>query len=83
MTEMVRLPEFGGDLADGVLVAVDKARGDIFAAGEPLFEVEIKKVVFEVNAGGDGTVLNVLVKEGAQVSAGQPVMQVDYREESL
>lgn len=80
MTDSVRLPAFGKDLTDGILVALDKAPGDFFAAGEPLFEVEIKKVVFEVTAHRDGTVREILFNEGEPVSVGQAVMEVAYKE---
>lgn len=75
---LVRMPGVRPGMAWGTLVEVCRGAGEGFFAGEPLFEVEVDKVVFEVEAEWDGTVLEVLFETGERVPVGAAVMKVDY-----
>lgn len=72
----VVLPKMCENMENGVIVSLYKSAGDRFSDGEPLFAVEVKKVVFEVEAQGSGTVTAVLCGEGSQVRPGEPVMEI-------
>ncbi len=58
-------------------MAWHKAPGESFKAGEILYEVETEKVNNEVEAPGDGTLLEILVEEGDVAEVGQDVCVVE------
>ena len=76
MVKTVVLPKVCEDMENGVIVALNKAVGDSFEEGEALFAAEVKKVVFEVEACGNGVVTALFCSEGRTVQAGAAVMQV-------
>ncbi len=66
----VVVPSLGEDVATVTLVAwLVEPRGRS-VEGEPLFEVETDKAVFEVEAEVSGTLAEVLVRAGEMVSPG-------------
>jgi biotin carboxyl carrier protein len=54
----------------GKIVRVPVAAGDTVRAGQPLVVVEAMKMENELRAGRDGTVADVLAREGMSVDAG-------------
>ena len=56
----VIMPKFGLTMQEGRIQQWFKAEGDAVAAGDPLFEVETEKVLYEVEAAGAGTLACVL-----------------------
>jgi acetyl-CoA carboxylase carboxyltransferase component/biotin carboxyl carrier protein len=65
----------------GVVVRVEKGRDEPFRSGETLVVIESMKMEHEVAAARSGSVLDVLVAVGDSVSAGMPLIEVDYQAE--
>jgi 2-oxoglutarate dehydrogenase E2 component (dihydrolipoamide succinyltransferase) len=76
MTE-VRVPGFPESVTDGVVSAWYKKPGDAVRRDETLVDIETDKVMFEVPAPEDGTLVEVLQGEGATVKAGQVLGRIE------
>jgi len=61
------MPKLGESMTKGKIVKWLKKEGDVVKEGEPLFEVETEKAVFEVTAPIDGTIRKIVVFEGDDV----------------
>jgi pyruvate dehydrogenase E2 component (dihydrolipoamide acetyltransferase) len=66
----VAMPKFGLTMHEGTVQRYFKAVGESVAAGEPLYEVETEKVLYEVESPAAGVVAAWLVEEGATVDCG-------------
>lgn len=73
MAVEVVMPKFGLTMVEGTIQRWFKAEGDPINAGEPLFEVETEKVLYEVEAPVAGTVAKLLYAVEAVVAVGLPV----------
>ncbi len=73
----VEVPRLGEDVSKAVLVGWMVRPGDRVQPGDPLFELETDKAVFEVEAEVGGTVVEVLAEEGADVVPGQVVLVIE------
>ena len=60
MSVEVVMPKFGLTMQEGTIQQWYKAEGDPIAAGEPLFEVETEKVLYDVEAPASGTIARIL-----------------------
>jgi pyruvate dehydrogenase E2 component (dihydrolipoamide acetyltransferase) len=60
-------------MESGTITRWLKAEGDRVEKGEPLYEVDTEKVTQEVEAETDGTLLEILAPEGAEIPVGGPV----------
>jgi pyruvate dehydrogenase E2 component (dihydrolipoamide acetyltransferase) len=69
----VAMPKFGLTMHEGTIQRFFKAAGDSVVAGEPLYEVETEKVLYEVEAPASGTLATRLFEEGATVECGVAV----------
>jgi pyruvate dehydrogenase E2 component (dihydrolipoamide acetyltransferase) len=67
------MPKFGLTMTEGTIQKWFKAEGDAIKAGEPLFEVETEKVLYEVESSAAGTVAKLLYPVEAVVPVGLPV----------
>lgn len=67
------MPKFGLTMTEGTIQKWFKAEGDAIQAGEPLFEVETEKVLYEVESPATGTVAKLLYPLEAVVPVGLPV----------
>jgi pyruvate dehydrogenase E2 component (dihydrolipoamide acetyltransferase) len=67
------MPKFGLTMTEGTIQKWFKAEGDAIKAGEPLFEVETEKVLYEVEAPASGIVAKLLYPLEAVVPVGLPV----------
>lgn len=67
------MPKFGLTMTEGTIQKWFKAEGDTINAGEPLFEVETEKVLYEVESPAAGTVAKLLYPLEAVVPVGLPV----------
>ena len=56
----VVMPKFGLTMQEGTIQQWFKAEGETIEAGQPLFEVETEKVLYEVEAPASGTVAKLL-----------------------
>ncbi|MEW6297347.1 MAG: biotin/lipoyl-containing protein, partial [Thermodesulfobacteriota bacterium] len=73
MAVEVVMPKFGLTMIEGTIQRWFKAEGEAVTAGEPLFEVETEKVLYEVEAPAAGTVAKLLYPVEAVVAVGLPV----------
>jgi len=69
----VAMPKFGLTMHEGTVQRYFKVIGEPVTAGEPLYEVETEKVLYEVEAPAAGIVAAWLVEEGATVECGVAV----------
>jgi pyruvate dehydrogenase E2 component (dihydrolipoamide acetyltransferase) len=67
------MPKFGLTMTEGTIQKWFKAEGDAIKAGEPLFEVETEKVLYEVESPANGAVAKLLYPLEATVAVGLPV----------
>lgn len=73
MAVEVTMPKFGLTMTEGTIQKWFKNEGDAIKAGEPLFEVETEKVLYEVECRSTGTVAKLLYPLEAVVEVGSPV----------
>lgn len=73
MAVEVTMPKFGLTMTEGTIQKWFKNEGDAIKAGEPLFEVETEKVLYEVEVKATGTVAKLLYPLEAIVPVGLPV----------
>lgn len=69
----VVMPKFGLTMQEGTIQQWYKAEGDAIAAGEPLFEVETEKVLYDVEAPATGVVARLLYPVEATVACARVV----------
>lgn len=67
------MPKFGLTMTEGTIQKWFKAEGDAIKVGEPLFEVETEKVLYEIESPAAGTVAKLLYPVEAVVAVGLPV----------
>ncbi len=67
------MPKFGLTMHEGTIQRFFKAAGESVVVGEPLYEVETEKVLYEVEAPASGTLATRLFEEGATVECGVAV----------
>ena len=73
MAVEVTMPKFGLTMHEGTIQRFFKTAGERVNAGEPLYEVETEKVLYEVEAPAAGTLATILFDEGATVECGVAV----------
>jgi pyruvate/2-oxoglutarate dehydrogenase complex dihydrolipoamide acyltransferase (E2) component len=73
----VRLPKIGMTMEEATVVRFCKQPGEVFQAGDPLYEIETEKVSQEVTATGDGVMVEHCVAEGDNVAVGAHVCVVE------
>ena len=73
----LKLSRVGMNMQEATIVKWHKQRGEAFKAGDVLYEIETEKVTQEVQAPGDGTLLEILVPEGENAQVDAPVCSVD------
>src|SRR5271168_2432097 len=73
MAVEVTMPKFGLTMHEGTIQRFFKAVGDSISAGDPLYEVETEKVLYEVESPASGILAVALFDEGATVECGVAV----------
>ena len=73
MTSVFKLPLLGETMETGRVALWLKRPGDSFRRGETILEVETDKTVVEVPALNDGTLVEILADQGAQLKVGEPL----------
>ncbi len=76
-TVQVPLPEMGESVTEGSIVEWRKRAGEWVERGETLVEVTTEKVDVEVPAPASGVVTKLLAAEGATVTVGSPLAEID------
>ncbi|HUF16878.1 MAG TPA: dihydrolipoamide acetyltransferase family protein [Thermoanaerobaculia bacterium] len=70
------MPKVGDAMTEGKVVRWYKKAGDAVKVGEPVLEIETDKVNLDLEAEDDGTLENVVVKEGETVEVGKRLAYV-------
>ena len=73
----VTLPEMGESVTEGSIVEWQKHAGDFVNEGDPIVNVTTDKVDVEVPATASGVIAKILANEGATVSVGAPLAEID------
>ena len=73
----VRLPKIGMTMEAATVVRFCKQPGEAFRKGDPLYEIETDKISQEVEATGDGVMVEHAVREGSDVRVGELVCVVE------
>ncbi len=76
MATTVSMPQLGETVTEGTILSWAKKAGETIAADEILFEVSTDKVDTEVPSPVSGTILEILVEEGATVEVGTPLVVI-------
>ena len=76
-TVQVPLPEMGESVTEGSVVEWRKHVGDWIDKGDTLVEITTEKVDVEVPAPASGVITKLLAKEGATVTVGAPLAEID------
>lgn len=73
MSDVIKMPKLGFDMAEGTLVRWLKKEGEPVERGEVVAEIETDKATVEVESGYSGTICRLLVKEGTTLPVGKPI----------
>ncbi len=73
----VKLPKIGMTMEEATIVRFCRQPGESFSRGDPLYEIETEKISQEVEATGDGVMVQHAVREGDNVRVGEPVCVVE------
>jgi len=77
MKVSVKLTRVGMNMEEATITKWHKQPGESFRTGDILYEIETEKVTQEIEATGDGKLLEVLVPEGEIAKVGQQICVVD------
>ncbi|MCX7590035.1 MAG: 2-oxo acid dehydrogenase subunit E2 [Kiritimatiellae bacterium] len=83
MAQPVIMPKFGQTVEDVTIVRWLKKEGDEVRKGDILFEVETEKAVLEAPSFHEGTLLKILVPEGASVRVMGVVAYIGHKGENV
>lgn len=74
---VLKMPQLGETMVDGLVVSWLIEVGQSFARGQPIVEFETDKTVVEYPALGKGLLVEKLAQEGDRVAVGAPIGKVD------
>jgi len=77
MKVSLKLPLFGMNMEEAMVVRWHRQPGESFRKGEPLYEIETEKVTTEVEAPCDGKLLEIVVPAEQMVDVGGIVCHID------
>ena len=72
-----KLPEVGENIKSGTVVKIFVSVGDVIQKNQDLLELETNKASLPVPSPCDGTIKEILVKEGQDVKIGSVVMKIE------
>ncbi len=73
----LKLARVGMNMQEATVAKWHVQPGDAFRKGDVLYEIETEKVTQEVEAAGDGTLLEILVPAEHEAQVGHAVCVVD------
>ena len=73
----VKLPKIGMTMEEATVVRFCRQPGEAFRKGDPLYEIETEKISQQIEAVGDGVLIEHSVAEGSDVRVGEPVCVVE------
>ena len=77
MKVQLKLARVGMNMEEATITRWHKRPGERFTAGQPLYDIETEKVTQEVEAPGNGTLVEIRVAEGDNASVGDVVCVVE------
>jgi pyruvate/2-oxoglutarate dehydrogenase complex dihydrolipoamide acyltransferase (E2) component len=77
MRTTLKLSRVGMNMEEATIVKWYKQPGELFKAGEPLYEIETEKVNQEIAATSDGRMIELYAREGDIVRVGGQVCDVE------
>jgi pyruvate/2-oxoglutarate dehydrogenase complex dihydrolipoamide acyltransferase (E2) component len=77
MRVRVKLPKIGMTMEEATIVRFCRQPGEAFRKGDPLYEIETEKISQQVEASGDGVMVEHAVPEGTDVRVGDAVCVVE------
>jgi pyruvate/2-oxoglutarate dehydrogenase complex dihydrolipoamide acyltransferase (E2) component len=76
MAVTLRLPRISMNMVEATIVRWHVTPGDRFKKGDILCEIETEKVTTDYEAEGEGEMLEILAKSGAEIEVGSPICRV-------
>jgi len=73
MAQLLEMPKLSDTMKEGVVRKWQKKEGDKIAPGDVVAEVETDKATMDFESFDEGTILKLLVKDGATVPVGGPI----------
>jgi pyruvate/2-oxoglutarate dehydrogenase complex dihydrolipoamide acyltransferase (E2) component len=77
MKVSVKLARVGMNMEEATITKWYRQPGESFLVGDILYEIETEKITQEVEATGDGKLLEVSVPEGEIAKVGQQICVID------
>ena len=77
MSKLIVMPKLNDAEDPGDIRSVYLSTGDTVALGDPVVEVEMEKVILDVEATESGIVKKVQVQVGDKVEVGQPLFELE------
>ena len=82
MSITVTMPQLGETVTEGTILRWAKKQGDTIREDEVLLEISTDKVDTEIPSPAAGTILQILVPEGATVAVGTPLVVIGQPSEA-
>jgi len=79
----VRLPALSATMEEATLLAWNVTVGETVRQGQPIAEVSTDKVDMDLEAPYDGTIVELLVEQGATVTLGQTLATIEAEEDDM
>ncbi len=73
----LKLARLGMNMEEATIVRWHKQPGDVFKAGDVLYEIETEKVTQEITAPDGGVMLELCVPEGENALVGATVCRIE------
>jgi len=70
----ISLPSLGENVESGVIVSLLVSPGELISLNQTILEVETDKVTAEVPSDQEGKIIDILVKEGDEISEGDAIL---------
>ena len=83
MAEKIEMVALSPTMESGVIVKWSKKVGDVVKSGDVLCEVETDKATMEYESMDEGTILSILVDEGADVPVGEIIAIIGEKDEDV
>lgn len=77
MKIILKLARIGMNMQEATIAEWFKKPGEVFSSGEFLYSIETDKVTQEVEATGNGKLIEILVPAGAEVPVGTPICVIE------
>ncbi len=77
MTIKITMPKLNDDMETGILCQWNVEEGDTISAGDILCEIEYNKVVTEIEADRDMTIVSLIAEEGDELPCGTDIAAVE------